>query len=1295
MALGEGDGRQSTQGPKVAEPPEELAASPGPSHDPEYEEPAVKAIFPPSRKEEAREVHVAPLQEPFSPSSNLPEVDTSGDEPLDLRPSLGKRPSTVREEPEPEPYAPQPGPVGHHAVFEVLDAIPMRRTVYERHGEQPRAEEREARQIQIHAPTPIAPTSPIELPTEGAPRPGEARPQEQRVVAIEPREARAITVERTHSSSPARSAHFGTVHESLAVRHSPPPRAASPRKSALKQTSPTRGASPPDDGEVPAAGESATRRKSARVVSFDDANTRVVGEAASPEQTESPLILSPQTTRRPWYSNIGLGKKKDLAPLEEEEIMKPRPALPSFGSVRERKQPKEHEERPLVRPLESSYSPPLPDSPGKQSTAPVAEQTISETLGESSDHAIGSVLAQDHASRHPANISRFREPLPPVVTSMEGHEYVSDTSSSDGGSSLGDDDLVADTPVLHEEESQATTVVDVETAVNTLGESAGAVEKNADHADDGPGAAAAVPAKIESPMPSIFVTHPSQERVPQLKPERRAFIDVPGTFPEDESDSSAPSQTTDRPIPSKPAESSQIHAPAARQATFEPVSQADDGSHGPQTRATVLATHIPVLDEESDETGSSIYSDAYEDLSDVEEHGFQSLDAVVESPIATSVSKSPFGSSNSTPQQLKLEAQHAVPKAAPASVSAPQPLAPRREDDWEIAKAYWRTLTAEKRAQLEREAVEEAAADADLEVTKPPEKPRRKKSMEKRQAERKAIQESFAQADPERTYMITPGTKAEGEIVKTPKTRMRTSMRGDGAPTSVTQHQHERPPETLRTSLRASEPSEPSVQTRPRATLSKAARPMSFPPPGVEAPRVHGRTLSDSMTPQKPPGRTGLFSSLRRRGSDSSESSFRRSRPQTSGGFGFRRTLREASPPVSAGPGMGRGGRHSLRSLSPPGSPFRSSTGYAQPRMQTTLRGSPDAKPHKTGGIHLPSFGRASGSKAAKKSKSGFSSRFGDSSDEDKEPSRFRSRFDDSSDEERGAPARPLSLGISKAQPREKPTPWGPPLREVPREARVPSPDLPDSSDEERHASVLHPITRIEEASPSDVNGLRRIPISNTDNAIGTSTIRRSRSGRGGIEHGLPLSPSSPGAGGGGKRGSLLSVLRRRKGGDAGGGVRRGELMDSAARRDTQLERSVRQLEAVRSTTPTAGASASGGVLKLQKRGPAGWPLPMPEDEADDDSPVGEGSAVGRKGGETEAAPAKGQQKRPATSGNIGITTATTASSRPAVLQRRSLSQGNTAFETAISSGSAAAAGAEKKKKRKFSTIRRMLRLDD
>ncbi len=149
-----------------------------------------------------------------------------------------------------------------------------------------------------------------------------------------------------------------------------------------------------------------------------DASAVVVGQSAAANDTEPAAASGPQSSsgRRHWYSNIGRSKKKEAVPLEDDEVMKPRPALPSFGSVRDKKPREvspEAAERPLVRPmLEPTNSPSLPATPTLLPTD--GSRSESSSIGPSSDHAIGALLQQEqeNISKIPANTSRFREPLP-------------------------------------------------------------------------------------------------------------------------------------------------------------------------------------------------------------------------------------------------------------------------------------------------------------------------------------------------------------------------------------------------------------------------------------------------------------------------------------------------------------------------------------------------------------------------------------------------------------------------------------------------------------------------------------------------------------------------------------------------------------------------------------------------------------------------------------------------------------------------------------------------------------------
>jgi hypothetical protein len=126
----------------------------------------------------------------------------------------------------------------------------------------------------------------------------------------------------------------------------------------------------------------------------------------------------------------------------------------------------------------------------------------------------------------------------------------------------------------------------------------------------------------------------------------------------------------------------------------------------------------------------------------------------------------------------------------------------------------------------------------------------------------------------------------------------------------------------------------------------------------------------------------------------------------------------------------------------------------------------------------------------------------------------------------------------------------------------------------------------------------------------------------------------------------MSSILRRKK--DPSSKILR-DVSESAARRDTGLERSTEQLAVMRSN--------SGG--RLQKKGP-NWPFPDDADVSD---------------------------RRPATAGAASITSpGAIAASRPALLQRRTMSSqaGGLGFDGTAESTT----GTPKKKK--FGALRKM-----
>lgn len=1050
-------------------------------------------------------------------------------------PSLNKKPSIVREEPELEADTEQDEPQHEHGAN---DAMPTRSS-------------RPAIEPIDHQPPTQTSNSVAFSAAEGG----------LEVPAQEPvQKSGSVRRARVHSESPARSAHFAPTTDQLLVRHEPPPRSLSPRKSALKNSSSARGASPSDDSSE-ASGpvsnlstkDELARKKSVRV-SFNDDSNVVVGEAAEPIETDSPMVPSPQT-KKTWHNVFGRNKK-DTASVEEDETMSPRPALPLFGSVREKK-PKEQadSERPLVRPSERAWSPPPVSSPLRQSAAPEAEVL-------SSDAVIGSVLSSETSSKNEANISRTREPLPPVVTSAEGMAYDSSSFMST------DDEMeqpeAADTPEVATTDPSVTIESTPKVAENTEGqqETTAICADEAEVADTSTkpeeklnGSAVSDQGSPSTAgdvthVPTIAITNPSPaaREESQISPEAEYF-DVPGGFPDDD----------DTPASSRPASTVQeVEAPA-------PAIETEPTPSSP-TRSTLPMSDI--IEEEEGSDNSSIYSDAYEDMSDAEAGGFMSLDAVLTAPADSKVSK--------LYQKTKRKSQEHTREPALATEEVP----PEKEDakptenDWENAKTYWRGLSVEQRRQLEMEALAEAGEEADAEGDGKP-----KKSRKKRRSTDRPISTASTSSQnhrPDRVYQIQPGTSWADEEEQTadrtksvPQTapvaapKFRKSMRGSPPPPK------EEPVSAqsgMRKSMRANGgPSKPGKPAGP-------PRPVSYhPSSATESSKDTRRALSQDGRPMSSSGPAGgMKPTLRRRGSDSSESSFKRARP-TSSGFGFRTSMRAGAAPEFESPQQGAtkgSSRFSLRSLSPTGSTAFRRSSFSNPpapqatmggpsRMRTSMRGQ-NPKQSKQGKSSL------FGGKKEKKGKGG--SRFAESSDEEDAGGRFfSSRFAESSDEEETSAPAPASGRMASKSMRPSKGANSAAAAALGRPpVRSDSPDLPDSDDD-----IVQP---------------KRNTISAT---IGrpAGQLQRSRSGRGSLSGPSPGVLDTEGVGGRPshqRRGSFMSnILRRKK--DNTGKITR-DTTESAARRDTHLQRSQDELNVIRSN--------SGRVL--HKREPS-WPLPDPQ----------------------------------------------------------------------------------------------------
>lgn len=1092
----------------------------------------------------------------------------------------------------------------------------------------------------VEALPPLPQAITTDLSVSESPPLSEPAPQAERV-PLALRQYGSVRSARPASNSPVRNARFSLTSEQLMVKHEPPPRSVSPRKSALKQSaSPSRGASPSDESSE-MGGESFQfdeqqpwgRKKSVRV-SFDDQNPTVIGEGGVPEQLpDSPVVPSPQQTRRPWYSNIGRSKRKDVAPLlDDDEVMKPRPALPSFGSIREKK-PREAEERPLVRPITQSYSPGASEDAVTPSLVRDGDDDEEGDdmvpTGQSSDQKIGSILVQDQVSKNEANTSRFREPLPPVVTSLEGNGYYSASSSEDERDSSSEQEPdfelhAAQEPALESIQEMPREPSPEPSPERTENKALSATPGLRIQADPAEGSAKRNGGETHAygGIPQISVIGPSPG-VKELPEDEQAnldggYFDVPGSFPEEEfhdTNASAASPQDGRPTPkiitNIPAVDTHISPPSS-----------------PSSKAPQVST---ITEENSDESSSDsgIYSDAYEDLSDVDEGGFMSLDAVITTPVSEKISRRLLGDALSTSpkHETREEARdERVPEAEllpnpPGSSGLPQPPAngPITEDEWEKAKAYWKGLSADKRKHLEQEALEEAGAEADQEDVVQTVKGTQKKH-------RPTSINGFPQRQSmhERTYQIDPGTKVPDSPEEVPSHRRR-SLRGvqaqpkgeDGGRLrkSMRASQPAAAPvttagasaSTMRRSLRGNEGAEEAPGHRRQASAPEGRMRTSMRQNGA-APRTEGVLQKQTQRttqprpmsmPQAPASHTlpgkqkrqasldtpavsagaagGNKPSLRRRGSDSSESSFKRARPQRQG-LGFRRSMRGASPerPAEA---HNKSSRFSLRSLSPPpASPPPTSMGNRM-SLRSTLRSdsSDGGSAHR---MRVSTFGRLTGKKAGGKPKKG---RFEDSSDdEDVRPSTFQSRYADSSDEEEAPAARPASRGLPKsmrngasggaAKTQGAAVAAAPPKLQTDMAQDDVSEELPDSSDEEQGPPPQRTASgRVLEAPAND------------------QSLRHKRSGRGD----LAASATSPVGGTQGsfrppeqRKGGFLSVLRRKK--DTSSRISRGEPRESGARLDTNLERSSEQLSALRNTPASP---------KLQKMRSPNWPLADPGSE--------------------------------------------------------------------------------------------------
>ncbi|OOF89942.1 hypothetical protein ASPCADRAFT_401167 [Aspergillus carbonarius ITEM 5010] len=244
------------------------------------------------------------------------------------------------------------------------------------------------------------------------------------------------------TGSPGRSAHFSR-HLLVAAfageqLHQPPPRSLSPAKSAMKNTRksslspegrtesvlrPGPPLSELSDGTSVASDEGSKqgiRRKPIKV-SFDD-EAEVVGVAASPPTSPDEAIPE-SLPEKPKSKNHWFSGKRKPTPLNTEidEVLKPRRALPSFGSIRAGRDGDVQEK--AVPELSDNESTTSSDSPAE-----------AFRWSFSNDHAVGALIADSQSKG-------AKQRVPPMMLANAAESESEAEKSPQQGNFTGQSDL--------------------------------------------------------------------------------------------------------------------------------------------------------------------------------------------------------------------------------------------------------------------------------------------------------------------------------------------------------------------------------------------------------------------------------------------------------------------------------------------------------------------------------------------------------------------------------------------------------------------------------------------------------------------------------------------------------------------------------------------------------------------------------------------------------------------------------------------------------------------------------------
>ncbi|KAK2756575.1 hypothetical protein FQN54_005468 [Arachnomyces sp. PD_36] len=906
---------------------------------------------------------------------------------------------------------------------------------------------------------------------------------------------------RQHSLSPTRSTRFSSrlaVSSTGEPLHEPPPRSVSPAKSALKAphpphslpaegswSRPSKTQSETSEGTSAASedGSRAGSKKKTVKVSFED-EAEIVGTAASPPTSpESSAPLSPlgkSTTPRYQWQAIDRSKAcfNDGDGYGYEDVLRPRPALPSFGSVRGRREEVVEDDPSIISDASSIAS--------SMSNMATMETSLS------SDHAVGGILAAENkaSDRKADTTAKTNDPLPPQVTPIEGTGYGSDS----------------DVEVRHD--SGVIPSIQYTSPPRT-------------------------PTNHQEAEPDSNQSTPSSEEGPDNKTRLNGSVPVIAVQP------ATPALEEERGFPSPTTQSSkQIEGRDNFTISKQtPVPTPSDASTSLELSETSTSPLQAALDEEdrdeSDNSGESVYSDAAEDLSDLEGDGFGSINAIVESPAARPPNFSPRRNPPESPSQPSF----AQPKATGF---------PIEQKSQDIPKQAPAELLPSVLPIVEEES---------LEVPKP------KTKKKKKAATKQSVLSTPLSASTNKENTVPRAPASDTDMMRRPLASEYGVPYGQSFPQA-----NGKPPSI------ASATQDNAAKPPPEAkTTRKGPRPIS------SGPLLQGNTgsvLSSQVPDYRPSFPQGLERTLSN-GSDSS-SSFKRPKRRSNpdGRYTMRRTMRTGSGFDRPWSQDGKGS-NGTRTLSPQGRrPFSSSSNGSTMRM--TMRGPPNANANKLNeGNHVRSssfsgFGKGSSLKKSPMKLGGGSSpnaklasRFGNSNEGDAaaRPKKFSSRFEDSSDDEdeKFTPVR----GI----PRRKDTDDGD------------STDLEDSSDEETGRVYSRGSRRRQSASATPITG----SAISTTAAVAASGANRpgSKQVSGAADNvtgnaNYELEYFLPGKKD--KKPSLfhrLTTSKRDRNKDRK--IHKSQL-DSAARRDTSLERSRVELERMRLAKLLANEESRGNV---------------------------------------------------------------------------------------------------------------------